>query len=147
MHIGGASINKNTKTGNLIISCISTTTGPGITTEPIIRLDASTPLEEVAKQVVYVMSCSKSNLPIPKDWTAYNKEYLKLLGVKQNSDLYKNTISIGASIKDNIITFTPMINNGAKGFVNVPNGKIEFPANSSIKEISIALQNAFNRCE
>lgn len=147
MHIGRASIYKNTKTGNLIISCVSQTSGPGITTEPIIRLDASTAIEEVARQVVHVMGCSKSNLPTPTDWKAYMQEFLKLMGLKKQSDLYKNTISVGALHKDETIIFTPMINNGAKGFVNVPDGKIEIPANGSIEEISQALQEAFNRCK
>ena len=148
MHIGQASVFKFVKTGKyLIYSNSKVEMGASIATEPFIKLEASTPLDEIVRQIQYAMSCSKSNLPNPKDWSSFNKEYLQAIGLKSNSDLYKNTISVGALLKDETIIFTPMINNGAKGFVNVPDGKIEIPASGSIEEISQALQEAFNRCK
>jgi len=147
MDIGQAIIYKNKKNRNLIIHCISHTNGLGIATEPIIKLDASSPIEEIAKQVIYVMSCSKSNLQSPTDWKAHLQEFLKLVGVKKHSDLYKNAISVGALTMNETIKFTPMVNKGSGGFVNVPNGQIVLPAKSSLEEISKALQEAFNRCK
>jgi hypothetical protein len=148
MKIGSASIKKFTNTGNYLICCESRIKmGVSIVTEPIIRLEASTPIDEVMNQLLYAMSCSKSDLPNPTDWKTLNKDYLKLIGIKQNSDLYKNVIDVSVFIKDDVITFTPMINNGAKGFVNVPNAQIKISAQSNIKELSNALEAAFNKCE
>jgi hypothetical protein len=148
MNIGSASIKKFTNTGNYLICCESRIKmGASIVTEPIIRLEASTPIDEVMNQILYALSCSKSALPNPMDWQTHNKEYFKLVGIKRNSDLYKNVIEVGVFIKDDIITFTPMINNGAKGFVNVPNAQIENSAQSNIKELSTSLQAALGKCE
>jgi hypothetical protein len=148
MQVGQASVFKFTKTGKyLIYSNSKLEMGASIATEPFIKLDASTPIEEVTKQILYALSCSKTNLPNPKDWATFNKEYLQAIGLKSNKDLHKNTISLGVSRMDNVIVFTPMINNGANGFINVPDGKIELSFDSSDADLTKALKEALDKCE
>jgi hypothetical protein len=148
MSIGQASVFKFNKTGKYLIYCNSMVEmGVSIATEPFIKLEALTPFDEIVCQIQYAMSCSKTNLPNPTDWNSFNKKYLQAIGLKSTNDLYKDTICVGALIKDDIITFTPMINNGSKGFVNVPNEKIEISANSSIEDISQALKHALDMCK
>ncbi len=148
MQIGQASVFKFTKTGKyLIYSNSKIVMGASIATEPFIKLDANTSIEEVTKQALYALSCSKTNLPNPKDWSSFNKEYLRAIGLKSNKDLYKNTISLGVAKMDNVIIFTPMINNGSNGFVNVPDEKIELSLDSSEVDLSKALKKALDKCK
>ena len=148
MKIGQASVLKFTKTGIYIIHCVSKTKmGIGIISEPVVKCDTTISIDEIVRQILYVTSCSKSDLPNPQSWSSVNKEYLNLLGLKRNNEIYRNVLNVGISYIDDTITFTPMVNNGPKGFVNVVNGQISLPIDTPIEKLSQALIDAFNKCE
>lgn len=143
-----ASISRFNKIGKYFIHSFSKIKmGGSIATEPYIWLDVSTPLGEVVKQLLYALTFSKSGLPNPTNWEASSKDFLKSAGLKKSRDLFENVISVGVIRKQNTIIFTPLINMGNKGFVNVPNGKIEISEDKELHEIALALEEALNKSE
>jgi hypothetical protein len=120
--------------------------GLGIASEPFIWLDESTPLQEIVKGLVYALSETKTGLPNPSDWKESAKEFLKNIGLKKQSDLYKDSVHVSVLRKNGVWFFTPMKKEG-RGFVNVSKEKIQVPEKASIEEISRALEEALNKCE
>lgn len=148
MSISSASIYRFIKKKKILIHSDSQTiNGPSIASPPYIWLDEATDQEYIAMQILYALSCAKKDLLVPKDWAAADKEYLAAIGLEKMSEFYKDCQHVGILLKNNSLTFTPMINLGRKGFVNVPKAKIEITNNQSFNEIVDALYNAFNKCE
>ncbi len=146
--MGRASIYRFKKTGKIFIHSESQLQmGVGVASEPYIWLDVNTSHEEVINALIVAMSQSKKGLPNPKDWASFTKDFINAIGLKKESDLYKGSINVGVMHKDGIVSFTPMINNGSKGFVNVPQAEIQLPDTASIEELGSALEAAFNKCE
>lgn len=137
----------NKKNKFLVHSLSRIKMGGSIATEPYIWLDTSSSMEEVTKQLLYALSCSKSDLPNPSSWDESLKEFLNAIGLKRNSDLYDKTVNVGVLQKNGVITFTPMQNLGSQGFVNVPNVKIEVEESKSNEEIATALYEVLNICQ
>lgn len=146
--MGRASIYRFRKTGKIFIHSESQLQmGVGVASEPYIWLDVNTHQEEVINALIVAMSQSKKGLPNPKDWSSFTKNFISSIGLKRESDLYKDSMNVGVMHKEGFISFTPMINNGNKGFVNVPHTEIKLPDTASIEELSTALETAFSKCE
>lgn len=146
--IGHASVYKFKKTGKIFIHSLSQIQmGASIGTEPYIWLNKEASQDEVIGGLIVALSQTKKGLPNPKDWSSFTKDFIAAIGLKKESDLYKGSVNVGVVHKDGIISFTPMINNGSKGFVNVPQARIQLPDTASIEELSTALETAFNKCE
>ena len=144
---GFASIFKFKKTGKVLIhSSSQMQMGGSIATEPFIWLDEKSSIEDVVKGLVYAMDQTKAGLPRPVDWASFGKEYVKSLGLKKLSDLYKDTISVEATRINNKITFIPMINTG-RAFQSVSDTIIETETGSSVEELATSLELAFSKCE
>jgi hypothetical protein len=143
-----ASFYKLIKLNKILIHSLSRIQmGGSIGSEPFIWLDGDTSLKEVVKQIIYALSMSKAGLPNPTDWKVSAKEFLKNIGLKKQSDLYKDCIHIDITIRESKMSFTPMKNLGSKGFVNVSKEKIEISENASIEEIVKALEEALSITE
>lgn len=72
---------------------------------------------------------------------------MRNIGLKKQSDLYKDSIHVSITIKDGTMSFTPMKNLGGGGFVNISKEKIEVAGNASTEAIAKALEEALNKCE
>jgi hypothetical protein len=144
-----AAIYKFKKTERFIIHSLSKLImGASIATEPFIVLEGSTPIEEIAKQLMSAMSCSKINLPNPRDWNVVSNEFLSSMGFKRNKDLHDNSILVNVYKNHEAIVFNPTINLGAKeGFRNIPDKIIKLGLNEDITQISKVLQESLYRCE
>lgn len=148
MEIGQASIIKFNKKGKILIHSLSRTDLGSVATEPFIWLEITAPVEEITKQTLQALNSSKSGLKAPKDWDMQLKDFLKKIGLTKEDELYDGVIYVEALKKDQMITFTPMINMGKrKGVVNVPKLQFKIEANKSTDEISVALQNALDKSE
>lgn len=146
--IGRASIYKFSKTGKMLVYCISKIEmGAGVATEPFIWLEQGATNEHAISAVLVAMSQSKIGLPNPKSWPAFTKEFIQNVGLKKESDLYKNSINVTALHVDRKITFTPTENKGSKGFVEMSQAEIQLPDTASVEELGKALEAAFNMCE
>lgn len=146
--IGRASVYKFLKTGKFLVYCISKIEmGAGVATEPFIWLEQGATNEQTITAILVAMSQSKTGLPNPKSWPAFTKEFIQNVGLKKESDLYKNSKNVTVLHMDGKITFTPTENNGSKGFVNVPQAEIQLPDTASVEELGMALEAAFNKCE
>lgn len=145
--IGMASIYKFKNGKVLIHSESQLKMGAGAASEPFIWLESSVSNEEIVGAVIIAMSQSKTGVPNPTDWSAFSQEFLQKTGLKKQSDLYKGSLNVTALHKDGVISFTPMINNGSKGFVNVPNAKITVPDDESMNALAVALEVAFSKSE
>ena len=143
-----ASIFKFTKKNKFLIHSLSKIEmGGSIASAPFIWIVGDDSLNKVAEQLKYVLSKSETGLPNPLNWGESAKNFLKNIGLKKHSDLYKNTLHVGVLKKGNIIYFTPMKNLGSEGFINVTAPEITINENCIIEEIAHALQGAFDKCE
>lgn len=121
--------------------------GAGVASEPFVWLEGNAPLTEIVEQLMYVLSKTKTGLPNPTDWKESAKIFLNNIGLKKQSDLYKDSIHVSVLKKDGTLYFTPMKNLGSKGFVNVSEDKVEIAENADKEEIAKALDKALSKCE
>jgi hypothetical protein len=143
-----ASIYKLIKQNKYLVHSLSRLQmGLSIASEPFVWLNGNNTLAEVVKQTKQALSCSKMGLPNPTDWKETSKEFLNSIGLKKQSDLYKDSIHVSVLKKNDILIFTPMKNEGSKGFINVSKEKIEVLDKASVEEISKALEEALSKCE
>jgi hypothetical protein len=146
--IGRAAVYKFVKTGKFLVYCVSKIEmGAGIATEPFIWLEKGATSEQVVTASLVAMSQSKIGLPNPKDWPSFAKDFIKNIGLAKESDLYKNSISLSVLHMDKTITFSPMKNNGGKGYVNVKDSEIKLKDDAGIEELIEAFELALSRCE
>lgn len=86
--IKGAAIYNLKKKGKFLIHNVSRLQmGAGIAAEPFIWLDGNTPLNEVAKQIMYALSKTKTGLPNPTDWKESAKKVFEKHRVKKTKRL------------------------------------------------------------
>lgn len=144
-----ASVSKYNTKGKLFIHSYSRIQmGGSIASEPFIWLESSsTPVQEIAKNLIVALKSTKENVPRPTDWEKSANDFLKAAGLKKNKDLYNDALNVGVVRKDGVITFTPMINMGSKGFENVPNAEFKIPDDASMEKIGETLELAFRKCE
>lgn len=121
--------------------------GASIASEPFIWLDGNTPYDKIVEALIYALSETKTSLPNPTDWKKSAKDFLGSIGLKKQSDLYKDSIHVSIFKKDGTLFFTPTKNEGSKGFINVSKEKMEVAATASVEEIAIALNEALSKCE
>ena len=146
--MGRANIYHFLKNKKFLVHSISQTAGgPSLADEPYLWLEENNSHDEMVRQLLRALNSSKKDLPIPKDWTAEDRKYLEDTGLKKMSVFYKDCRHVNATNKNGVIVFTPMINLGRKGFINVPNVKIEVLENMNSSVIVNALNTAFDKCE
>lgn len=121
--------------------------GAGIASEPFVWLDGNSPYTVVAEQLLNVLNVIPGDLPNPANWKESANNFLRSIGLKKQSDLYKNSIHVGVLQKDQYLYFTAMKNLGSKGFVNVSKDKMGIDANAEIEDIAKVLKDALNMCE
>jgi hypothetical protein len=136
------------KKGKYLIHAISRVQmGAGIASEPFVWVDELTPLHEIVKEINYALKQTKTGLPNPTDWKEFENFFLKNIGLKKQSDLYKDSIHVIIVKRDGVIFFTPTKNQGSRGFINVSKENIEISENADIEEVSKALEEALYKCE
>jgi len=147
--IGHASIYKFISGEKILIHSLSKLKmGASIASEPYTWLDKNTSSNKIVQELLYALEKTKNDLPNPENWASFSKEFITAIGLKKQSDLYKQSINVAVIKKDGVITFIPTANKGNKGFENiVPPEKIEIEANRSVEEIAVALEKAFEKCE
>lgn len=147
--IGQASIYKFIKEKKFLIHSLSKVKmGASIASAPYIWLEEDAPPKVFVDALLYALSEAKEGLPNPENWASFSKDFIAAIGLKKQSDLYKQSISINVLKKEDVIIFTPTSNNRSKGFVNiVPVVKIEVGTNQSVEEIASSLKIAFESCE
>lgn len=121
--------------------------GIGTAAEPFIWIEESVPLSTITEKLVFALSQTKYGLPNPISWDESEKEFLEKAGLKTRRDLYSNSIHVSVFKKDGVLCFTPMRNQGSKGFVNISKERITVLATESLEIISLSLQEALDKCE
>ena len=113
----------------------------------IIEYNLST--EELLDKVLYVLEFSKEGSRPIEEPKVRVKEYLKGMGFKTMKALYDGTINLSLYIKDDIITFMPWENKGAKeGFSGFKEDlTVKLPFNSPKEELVKALELSLSRCK
>lgn len=147
--IGHASIYKFIKEKKILIHSLSKIKmGASIASEPYIWLDENSSSNKVVDQLLYALGKTKNDLPNPENWASFSKEFIAAVGLKKQSDLYKQCINVTVVKENGVISFIPMVNKGNKGFENViPPEKVEINADENVEEIRTALEKAFEKCE
>lgn len=121
--------------------------GASVASGPFVWLDGSALLSEVVEQMKEALNNCNAGLPNPTEWQEQAKEFLKKTGLKKQSDLYKDSVLVKVHEKRGVLIFTPMKNQGSKGYINVSKETIEVSAKASTEKISKALEEALNKCE
>lgn len=130
----------------LIHSQSTTNTGFGIASEPFIKMDRNTAINDVVNEIIFAMNQSKTG--IVESANISLEKLLNAAGLKKHRDLYERSIHCMVYEKDSEIVFLPSINGGIKaGFKYVPKQKIEVNAEASIDTISTALEKTLSLCE
>jgi hypothetical protein len=138
----------NKKKKFLIHSLSKVHMGASIASEPYVWLNDNVQKDILVQTLLNALDESKENLPNPENWSFILKDFLNGIGLKKQSDLYNHSISVNVIRKDDVVIFTPMSNNGSKGFVNiVPDKKSQVGVSASFEEMTLALEKALDNCE
>ncbi|MEZ2442812.1 contact-dependent growth inhibition system immunity protein [Chitinophaga sp. RCC_12] len=122
--------------------------GFGIATDPYITISQGSAMEDIARSLLFAMDASKTNVTIDVRSKDFLKEHLKLMGLKNRNELYKDTICCSVYEKDNKIVLMPSNNMGPTGgFTYPPEKRVEIASTASTEEICTALVEALSRCE
>ncbi|WP_347053496.1 contact-dependent growth inhibition system immunity protein [Flavobacterium olei] len=121
--------------------------GGGYASQPYIK-EYKLSLDQLLNLILKILDLSMENTERPTDFKALQKEYLNSMGVKTMKALHDGSIYLSANIKDNVITFTPWENKGAKeGFRGFKEDKsVQLSLNSSEEKLIEALETAIARC-
>ncbi len=129
-----------------IINSINTLlSGGGIASEPyIIAEQLST--EELLDKIKIALEASRDG--VERTDNGSQKDFLKRIGFKSMKDLHDGTIYLSILLRDNVLTFMPRKNAGAKeGFVDFRGGEdISIPFDSSETTLISALEKALHQC-
>lgn len=134
------------KGNRFIIHPINTLSGGGgVASEPFI-IGERLSNEEIAEKVLKSLENSMIDAPRPLDWKAWQKHYLKSIGVKSLKELHDGSLSIGVFTKDGKYHISPTVNKGARdGFQGATVDRIVIPLDSSVEELAEALKEAFEK--
>ena len=122
---------------------------------------ASDPYKHIQEELIsagFLVSEIKSSLvtedservPDPKDWTLFNKEMLRKMGLKSSSVLHeKNVKYCSIRMENGMLTFTPSrhAEKLSEGFLHKNEGKVTIAYDAPDEEIFNSLGIAFSRCE
>src|SRR4051794_39245614 len=113
--IGRANLFKFKKKNKFLIHSVSQTKGgPSLATGPYLWVDDNVSKEELIKEVLFVISCSQTDLPIQKDLNSFSEQFLSNIGLKRHSEFYKDCLHVSVVLKDGILSFIPMANKGSQ---------------------------------
>ena len=141
-----AAITKN-KHNIWINSKSQTTDGLWVASTPFIKLNLDISTETLLEDLLMALNQSKLNVPHPRNWTEFNKQYLAQLGVKSLKSVYKDAIACSVSEHDQHISFLPTKRVGDRGrFDYLPEYETKVPVSSGKAEICKALEGALLKC-
>ena len=132
------------KGNQLVIHPINTLKGGGGIASPPYMIEENITYADIAKKLISALEYSITDAPRPLDWKAWQKHYLKSIGVKTMKELHDGSLNVGVFTKDGNYYISPSINMGSKqGFQGAVKDRIVIPLNSSIDELAKALEEAF----
>lgn len=134
-------------TGKIIIHSKSRIKdGPSYATPPYF-IEQHLSYKEIAERLLEALKYSLDDAPEPLDWKFFRKGYLKKMEVKTMKALHDGSINIGVFTKDGNYYISPTKNMGSReGFQGDIKDRIIIPLDSSLEELSKALEEAFKRC-
>lgn len=122
--------------------------GGGIASIPfIIEFDLQP--NEILEKILQVLDFSNENVSRPQDWKEFQKQYLNSMEVKTLKALHEGAVSLGVTLKDDTITFSPTHNKGSKkGFTGIGlEEKVSLPLSSPKKKLIESLELALSKCK
>ena len=148
-----ATIYKINKKGYLLHADKKTLSGFYTASSPFIQIT------EVDASIITIVNAIKKVLSVddsirvsdPKNWSEFNKEFLKKMGLKSSNELYRETTFSCVIRKENDnIVFTPTEHEKKpkEGFSHKDkNEEITVPYTASNEEITHAFELALSKCE
>ena len=101
---------------------------------------------EIAEKLLKALEYSIDDAPRPLDWKIIQSNYLKAMGVKTMKALHEGSINVGVFTKEGNYYISPTVNKGSRqGFQGNVKDRIIIPLSSSIEELALALEEAFNK--
>jgi hypothetical protein len=147
-----ASIYKRSGKGYLVYSLTPTFSGGSISSEPFINIPEIEADAEAIAAAIKTALCNDDSLkvPLPKNWSEFNKNFLKKTGLKSFKELENSKTKLISITEDGgKISFLPTrpAQKPDKGFLHMSeNEAIVVPANASNQEIVVAYELALSKC-
>lgn len=86
-----------------------TTAGVGLACAPSFKLKPNAEDADLGIAIHNALDATKTNVPHPTDWKGHTAAFLKLVGAKSLSSLYRSSKCIGATEEQGNITLTPYV--------------------------------------
>lgn len=101
---------------------------------------------KLASELKGILEHSYEDVISVLDSKTHKKEYLKGIGVKTMKELHTNSLNVGIFIKDEKYFISPSTNKGTRqGFHGKIDERIIIPITSTIEELGLALEKAFEK--
>ena len=141
-----ASIIKFSKENKFVLYPINTLVGGGGKASSPFVVEENVGYDKVAESLLEVLEKSIVDAPRPLDNKAWQKHYLKSIGVKSLKELHDGKLNVGVFVKDGNYYISPTNNKGPKqGFQGSVENRIIVPTSLELHELANVLETAFEK--